>query len=1121
MTHPASTPGASGPVRDEELLALLRREAAARPDDEAPMPRRADPARGPLSFAQQRLWFLDRLVPGTTAYHVPVAFRLRGPLSIPAFTRSLTAVVARHDVLRTRFPLEGDQPVQVVDPPRAIDPPVEDLSGLAPGAREEAVARVVAEESARPFDLARGPLLRVRLLRAAADEHVVVCMLHHIVCDGWSTDVLIREIGAQYEAAVHGRPGGLAPLPIQYGDFAAWQRDWLQGAVLDRQIAYWRRHLDGLPALDLSAGRTRPAVQTFAGASVPVAIEAGTTQRLRSLAAGSGATLFIAALTAFKLLLAREAGQTDIAVGSPIANRTRRELEPLIGFFVNTLVLRSRVPATRTFRALVAAERQVATEAFAHQDVPFEKLVEVLKPGRDMGRNPLAQVVFVLQPEPERRLELPGLSLTPIAPAAVVAKFDLTLSLSDGPRGLHGTFDYNTDILTEATVRRLAARFRRLVEAVVAEPDRPVAALSLVPDEDATDLRRLGAGTPLASPLPDVVALVEAAAARAPAATALASATGRLSYAALDAEANRLAHLLRGRGVGPESVVAITLDRSFAQVIAALAVLKAGGAYLPVDPAQPPRRLAAMIEDARARLVLTDRRLAALVRGSTAEVVELDVADVVAGLAAVPATRPDVDRDPDGLAYVIYTSGSSGEPKGVMIPHVALSSLVAWHNRAFGVTAADRATRLAGAAFDASVWELWPYLAAGAAVCLAEPDVVVSPAALRDWLLAEAVTIAFVPTPLAEAVLPLEWPASAPLRLLLTGGDRLHPFPSANRPFRVVNNYGPTEFAVVATSGPTADGLNRPLPSIGRPIDRAHVHLVDEWLNPVPPGTPGEIALGGPSLARGYFGRGDLTAARFVPDPFSTVPGARLYLTGDLGRWEADGDLAFIGRLDRQVKIRGFRVEPGAIEAVLRQIPGLADAVVEPRPAPAGGERLVAWVVPDASRPVAAHEVRASASSLLPDYMVPADVVLMDALPVTVNGKVDRQALPDPPAGRPAQAPTFVAPRTERERVLADIWAGLLGRADVGLFDNFFDLGGHSLLMVAVQAAIQERLGRDVPVVDLFAHPTVSALAAALDDRTAGAPPAAADAVQDRAARQRDALRRRREAAGRAGHEQP
>ena len=1116
MKHAASVPGTSGTARDEELLALLLRESGAG-TGAARIGRRPAGGRVPVSFAQQRLWFLDRLVPGTTAYHVPVAFRLRGPLSLPAFVRSLEAVVARHEVLRTRFPVVDDQPVQQVEPAQVLEPGMTDLSGLGREAREQAVAAALADESARPFDLEAGPLLRVRLLRLAADEHVIICMLHHIVCDGWSTGVLIREIGAHYQAFVHGGRDALEPLPIQYGDFAHWQREWLQGETLETQLAYWRRQLDGLPALDLSAGRARPGVQTFAGAAEPVALGAETTSRLRALAAASGATMFIAALAAFKLLLAREAGQADVAVGAPIANRTRRELEPLIGFFVNTLVLRSQVAGTRSFRELVAAERHVVAEAFAHQDVPFEKLVEVLKPDRDMGRNPLAQVVFMLQPEPEKRLELPGLTLIPIAPPSVVAKFDLTLSLTDGPQGLQGAFDYNTDIFPAVTVRRLAERFRRIVDAVVAEPDRPVAALSLTTGEDLAALRDLAVGpVPAleavsgASTAPDVVGLVEARAARAPEAPALRQGMSALSYGELDAAANRLAHVLRTRGVGPEAVVAIALARSFEQVIAALAVLKAGGAYLPVDPAQPPRRLATMIGDARARLVLTDRGLAALVREAGAPVLELDGDEARAARDAAPATRPPGRVDPGGLAYVIYTSGSSGEPKGVMVSHGALSNLVAWHTRTFGVTAADRATRLAGPAFDASVWELWPYLAAGACVALAEPAVVVSPAALRDWLLAQQITIAFVPTPLAEGVLNLAWPADGPLRLMLTGGDRLHPFPAVPRPFRVVNNYGPTEFAVVATSGETPAGLDRPVPSIGRPIDRARVYLVDEWLNAVPPGAPGEIALGGASLARGYFGRGDLTAARFVPDPSGASPGARLYLTGDLGRWRPDGALEFIGRLDRQVKIRGFRIELGAIEAAVRQTPGVADAVVDVRPAPAGDVRIVAWIVADGSRAVGRPEVRAQVASTLPDYMVPADVVAMDALPVTANGKVDRQALPDPPAARPELAAGFVAPRTDRERAVAAIWSELLGRTSVGLYDNFFDLGGHSLLMVRMQTAIRERLGREMPVVDLFAHPTVSALAAALDDEGgmgAGVEPAAAE---DRAARQREALRRRR-----------
>lgn len=1095
---------------DDLLLAQLLAAEGGAAGAPAGIPRRPEPAVAPLSFAQQRLWFLDRLLPGNPAYNVSAAFVLSGSLNVEVLTRSVRAVAARHESLRTVFGEDaGGKPLQRILPVAADHPPVEwvDLQ-TAPDADGE--ARRTAEAAAgQPFDLGRGPLLRVKILRLAATRHAVVCTLHHIISDGWSTTVLIREIGAHYAAFAAGRAPGLLPLALQYGDFSAWQRSPAREGEIGRQLAFWRTRLAGLPVLELPVDRLRPAVQGFTGVRVPLVTSAAVRSALAALARAEGTTLFVVTLAAYQVALAAWSGQRDFAVGSPVAGRTRGEVEPLIGFFVNTLVLRAELSGNPRFSGVLAAARRTVQEALSHQDVPFERLVEALNPERELAHTPLVQAVFTLEAAADGGLALPGLALTPIEPEAATVKFDVTLGLTDTPDGLRGSVDFSADLFAAETAVRFTRRFESLLAAIARDPDVRLSHLLAPQPDEQVLLRAMGAGEVRAGVAALVPGRIAAHAALHPDAAAVIEAGAVTSFGEMVKTAGALAAELRRRGAGPESVVAVCMERSAALIMAQLATWQVGAAYLPLDPSHPPGRLAGMLADAHVRIVVTTEALRASVAGTGVEILTWEQRPAEGGLEPVAV-------EPEQTAYVIYTSGSTGRPKGVAVSHRALGNLVDWHGAAFGVTPADRATAVAGVGFDASVWEVWPALAAGASVVVAARAHILSPETLRDWLLASRATIAFVPTPLAEPLLALAWPEGTPLRRLLTGGDRLQRPPPAGLPFALINNYGPTEYAVVATSGPVEPADVMHAPDIGRPVANTRALVLDEQMALVPPGAVGELFLGGPSLARGYLHRPDLTADRFVPDPFGAA-GERLYRTGDQVRWRTDGTLEFRGRADGQVKVRGQRIELGEIESVLRVQPGVAAAVVVLRLV-GGAPALAAYVVPVSGAMLDLERLRETLRSQLSAAMVPASWTVLSALPVTPNGKVDRRALPEPAA--PATVGGGVDPATPLERTIATVWSEALGRERVGVTDNFFDLGGHSLLLVAVQNRLQAVLGRPVAIMDLFAHPSVRTLAARLGDGagaatvTPGAVPAGLSPAE-RAARQREASARRRSAGGR------
>jgi amino acid adenylation domain-containing protein len=1043
----------------------------------------------PLSFAQQRLWFMDQMEQGNPFYNIAAVVRLRGPLDVTALERSFGEIVNRHEVLRTRFEVVDGQPVQIVTPALSWSLPLIDLREVSNADAE--VTERAAEEAQKPFDLSTGGLLRTTLLQLGDEEHALLVTMHHIVSDAWSVGIFIRELTSLYESFVDEQESLLPALSIQYADFARWQQQWLTGDVLAAQMEYWKQHLAGAPALlNFPTDRPRPAVQKFQGETQTIVLSQSMTDALKSLSRQQGATLFMTLLAAFKTLLFRYTNQADIVVGTPIAGRNRADIENLIGFFVNTQAIRTHLDAEMSFRDLLAQVRTVVLDAHARQDLPFEKLVEELQPERSLSHTPIFQVMFALQNVPMPALELRGLEVSAVEATVKTAKFDFSLSFEEKTEGLVGTLEYNTDLFDAATMTRLLGHYSRLLEDVVRSDETRIGDLQVLTEIERERLLVEWNDTAeeLAPELVPGVCVHEQfvrPVAVQPDAIAVIFGAEMLSYGELDRRANQLAEELRQSGVGPEVVVGICMDRSVELVIGVLGVLKAGGAYLPIDPHYPRERVRFMLEDSGASILLTE--------GTR--------------IKTTPKTKNKTDLQ--NLAYVIYTSGSTGRPKGVAVSHGALLNLVSWHLSAFEVSASDIATLLAGVGFDASVWELWPYLCRGASLDIPPDDLRSSPEELRDWLTQHDVTISFVPTPVAEPMLALEWSEHSRLRMLLTGGDRLHTWPSSSLPFAVINNYGPTENAVVSTSCSCSLERTATAPPLGRPISNVKVYILDQRGEPVPIGAVGELWVSGKSLARGYLQRPELTAELFVPDGFSGESGARLYRTGDLARYLPDGAIEFLGRIGNQVKVRGHRIELGEIETALRETNGVREAVVqcwEPR----GSEvSLVAYVVLDEHAPdptsnnlphslrenpnptllcLTASDLRSSLRERLPDYMVPAFFVLLDELPLTDNGKVDRSSLPAPVAESDGDTTT---PRTPTEELLANIWGEILRVRSVGLHDNFFDLGGHSLLATQVVSRVRETFKVELPLRALFETPTIAELGqsvdAALQTNAAGA----------------------------------
>jgi amino acid adenylation domain-containing protein len=1037
------------------------------------IPRRDTQTPCPTSFAQQRLWFMDQFLRGSAAYNMSRAYRLQGSLNIPALEHSLNEIIRRQESLRTTFTLQDGEPVQIIHPAGKTRLAITDLSDLAPDTRETEIQQLLQQETQTGFDLELGPLLRIRLLQLDDKTHVLSMMLHHIISDGWSQSVLFLELTALYNATIQGLPSPLPELPTQYADFSIWQKSPEQERELEKQLEYWKKQLTNPTSLELPTDRPRQAVQTFNGAIEGFVIPATQTGKLKALSQQAGGTLFMILLAAVHILLQRYSGTNDIVTGSPIAGRNRTELEGLIGFFINTLVMRSDLSDNPIFLELFSRVRETALGAYSHQSLPFERLVETLLPDRDLSKNPFFQVMFALQNAPSADLQLEGLTSTSEKTLLESAKFDLTIELIERQDELHGRINYNTDLFDKTTIVRMAGHFQTLLENITTNPECAISELSLLTASERRQL--LAEWNDTATKYPDGVCaytLFEAHAEQSPDAVAVISGDTRLRYDELNVRANQLAHHLISRGIGPKTLVGICLDRSPELPVAILGVQKAGAAYVPLDPSYPEARLAYMLDDAGAPLLLTRASLLSGLPDFSGELLCMDNAGEQ--LDHQSTANPEPAATTDNLAYIIYTSGSTGEPKGVEVTHAGLTNLVCWHIRAYQLDTADRITHLSGLGFDASVWDLWPCLAAGAGLYLIPEELRRSPPRLWSWIAAQGITLSFMPTPLAEAALQEALPDGLALRVLLTGGDRLHGgLTDKALPFRVVNHYGPTENTVVATCA-DVDLLTDGEPHIGKPIDNVHTYILDKQQQPVPVGIAGELYIGGNSLARGYHNQPALTAEKFIASPFSSDPAERLYRSGDRVRYLADGNIDFLGRVDEQIKLRGFRVVPGEIEAALCDLPNIEQAIVLLHDDIPGREQLIAYVT---GGPVDSASIRTALKTRLPEFMVPTTIVPLDELPLTANGKIDRAALPAPD-GSETTSREKVMPRNKLELHLVKLWENLLGTEPVGVTDDFFALGGHSLLAARMFDEIKTLFGKELPLDTLwFGGATIEHLA--------------------------------------------
>lgn len=1069
-------------TRKPEILTFLRSATTPSKPVESVIDPVARTEDLPLSFAQQRMWFLYQMDRQNPAYNEALTIRLTGRLNIDILEQTINAIIQRHESLRTTFPVVEGKPIQKIAPSLKIKLLVVNLKDIP----QEQIDKQIIEELQKPFDLTQSPLLRCTLFDLGYENYILVNVFHHIIIDGWSKGILFKELSKFYQALLSNSTVDLPELAIQYADFAVWQRQWLQGEILENQLNYWKKQLTAAPPLlELPTDKPRPATPNFRGHSISFQIDSELTEKLKLLSQKSGVTLFMTLLAALNTLLFRYSGQDDILIGTPTANRNRQEIEPLIGFFVNTLVLRNSLEGNPTFSGLLQQARNVVLEAYANQDVPFEQVVDGLEIERSLSYNPLFQVMFALQNAPLNALELPNLKAQYLAVENQRIKFDLSLVLEEieTEKGayLEGFWEYDSDLFTPERINRMVGHFQTLLKGIVANPQQTIGELPLLTESEEQQL--LVEWNQTQTSYPDhycIHQLFEAWVEQTPDAIAVIDGEKSLTYEQLNQKANQLAYYLQNLGVKNEDLVGICIERSVLMIIGLLGILKAGAAYIPLDPNYPSERLAYMLEDSAVSVLLTQENLVHTLPNYLGTIFCLDQDGKI--LDHHPQDNPLHPMTSENLAYVIYTSGSTGKPKGVLIQHQSLLNLVSWHQNAFNITTIDRVTQLAGIAFDASVWEIWPHLTAGACLAIVPQDLLTSPNQLQEWLIAKKITVSFLPTPLAETLIPLDWSPNCPLRLMLTGGDKLNDFPPTSIPFTLVNNYGPTENTVVTTSVKiTPDLLTEKAPPIGRPISNTQVYILDQYQQPVPIGIPGELYIGGSGLAKGYLNRPELTDSKFIANPLSQKLSDRLYKTGDLVRYGNDGQIEFIGRIDDQVKIRGFRIELGEIETILNQHPQVKEAIIIAREDQPGVKRLCAYVI--GSQNLTVSQLRLFLQEKLPQYMVPAFFVLLDAFPLTPNGKIDRRALPKPALELEDEAAINLSPGTGTERILAAIWQRVLGLKTISINDNFFELGGDSILAIQIIAQANQA-GLQITPKQLFSHQTIAQLATVAETTT-------------------------------------
>jgi amino acid adenylation domain-containing protein len=1036
----------------------------------------------PLSYTQTRLWFLEQLKPGNSAYNIVFAVRFQGSLDRILLEKSLNEIVKRHESLRTTFKIVEGQPVQIIAPSLTIPLPIINLHELDRTERELKLQQLAKQESQQPFNLSQLPLWRAKLLHLESQEHILLLTIHHIIADEWSIEVLLHDLAVFYRVAIAKTVPSLPELPIQYKDYACWQRQCLSEGSLATELAYWKKQLEGAPAiLQLPTDHPRSPVQTYRGAQQFLALPKALTEALQALARREGVTLFMLLLAAFKALLYRYTGQEDISIGSPIANRNRDELKKLIGFFVNTLVLRTNLEGDPSFQELLKRVRRVALDAYAHQDLPFDKLVEAIQPVRDVSHTPLFQVSFTLRHPPQLE-KIPGLNLSPVKVESATAQFDLSLNVELNHESAIASCEYNTDLFDATTIARMLGHWQNLLKAVVANPKAKLSELSLLSEAEKQQILIDWNDTQVEYPQDRCIhQLIEEQVEKTPDAIAVVFEDRHLSYQELNNRANRLAYYLRKQGVKPEILVGICVERSLDTLVGLLGILKAGGAYVPLDPAYPKNRLAFMLEDARVSVLITQEKLMA---AFPKQVLTICLDRDWNAIALQAENNLNSETTSNNLAYTIYTSGSTGKPKGVMITHRGLVNYLSWCQQAYSVEKGDGSPVQSSLAFDATITSLYSPLLVGKKVVLL-PE--------KDEIEALSSTLSFNNNFSLVKLTPAHLELLSQLlssqkqqgqtRALIVGGEALL---EKNLSFwrtytpgtKLINEYGPTETVVgccIYELFPQTS-LSGTIP-IGRPIANTELYILDRYLQPAPIGVPGELYIGGDGVARGYLDRPELTGEKFLPNPYSNKPGTRFYKTGDLARYLPDGNIEYLGRIDNQVKIRSFRIELGEVESALAKNLAIREVVVVAQEDGAGNKSLVAYVVSHQAIALNVSDLRDRALKELPHYMVPSTFVQLDALPLTANGKIDRRALPVGERSRPLLTASYEAPSSEIERAIVNIWQDVLHLEKVGINDNFFDLGGHSLLVVRVIQKLNETLNQNLSIVEMFQHPTINSLA--------------------------------------------